>query len=100
MPIETYELLQTVQGDEALNCSSVFEWFKRFQDGSEDRQNDPRSGRPLTSRKADTVADVPEIVTQDRRWAVRMMADELNINKDTIRRVLREDLRKRQIRAK
>jgi hypothetical protein len=33
MPTETYEMLQTVYGDEALGRSSVFEWFKRFKDG-------------------------------------------------------------------
>jgi hypothetical protein len=30
---ETYEMLQTVYGDEALSRSSVFERFKRFQAG-------------------------------------------------------------------
>jgi hypothetical protein len=38
---ETYEMLQTVDGDEALSRRSVFEWFKRFKDGREDLQDDP-----------------------------------------------------------
>jgi hypothetical protein len=29
-PTETYEMLQTVYGDEALSHSSVFEWFKLY----------------------------------------------------------------------
>jgi transposase len=48
-PIETYEMLQTVCGDEALSRSCVFDWFKRFKDGREDLQDDPRSGRPSAS---------------------------------------------------
>jgi hypothetical protein len=28
MPTETYEMLQTVYGDETLSHRSVFEWFK------------------------------------------------------------------------
>jgi transposase len=64
-PTETYEMLQTVYGDESLSHSSVFEWLKRFKDGREDLQDDPRSGRPSTSRHADKIADVREMVTRD-----------------------------------
>jgi hypothetical protein len=48
-PTETYEMLQTVYCDQALSGSSVFEWFKRFEDGQEDLQDDPRRGCPSTS---------------------------------------------------
>jgi hypothetical protein len=37
-------MLQTIYGEEALSCSSVFEWFKQFKDGHEDLQDDPRNG--------------------------------------------------------
>jgi hypothetical protein len=46
MPTETYEMLQSVYGDEALTHSSVFEWFKRFKNGHEDLQDDSRSSTP------------------------------------------------------
>jgi hypothetical protein len=63
MPIETYEMLQTVCGDETLNRNCEFDWFKRFKDECEDLLNDPRSERPSTSRNADTVANVLDMVT-------------------------------------
>jgi ribosomal protein S25 len=90
-------MLQTVYGDEALTLISVFEWFKRFKYWHGDLQDDSRSGRPSTSRNADTIADVRKMVTRDRRFTLRMMSDELNINTETIRQILREDLRKRKI---
>jgi transposase len=93
-------MLQTVYNDEALSRNSVFEWFKRFKDERGDLHNDPRSERPSTSRNADTIANVLETVTRDRRLTLRMMLDELNINKETIRQILHEDLRKRKICAK
>jgi transposase len=76
-PTETYEILQSVYDDEALSHSSVlvFEWFKRFKDGREDLQDDPRSGRPSTSQNSDTIVNVREMVTRD----LEMMSDELNI---------------------
>jgi transposase len=60
---EIYEMLQTVYGDEALSRVSVSEWVKRFKDGREDLQDDSRSGRPSTSRNADTVVNVLEMST-------------------------------------
>jgi hypothetical protein len=63
MPTETYEILQAVYGDETLSHRNVFEWFKRFKDGREDLQDDPRSRRPSASRNADTIANVREMVT-------------------------------------
>jgi transposase len=89
-------MLQTVYGDEALSHSSVFEWFKQFKDTREDLQDDPRRGHPSTSRNADTIANVREMVTRDRRLTLRMMSDELNINKEMIRQILHEDLWKRK----
>jgi hypothetical protein len=59
---ETYEMLQTVYGDEALSCNNVFKWFKPFKDGREDLQDDPRSGSLSTSRNADTISNVCEMV--------------------------------------
>jgi hypothetical protein len=75
----------------------TFEWNKRLKDGSEYLQSDPRSRSPSDSLNADTIANVREMVTRDRRWALRMVADELNINKEVIRDVLHEDLRKRKM---
>jgi hypothetical protein len=34
------------------------------------------------------------MVTREDRWALKMMADELNVNKETIHHILREDVRK------
>jgi hypothetical protein len=70
-------MLQTVCGYEALSHSSIFEWFKRFEEGHEDLQNDSTTRCASTSQNADTVSNFHEMLTQDRRLALRMMADEL-----------------------
>jgi hypothetical protein len=79
--------LRAVCDDESPRRSRGFELFKRFKDGREHLQDDPSSGLPSTSRNA----DFHEMMTQDRRWALRMIADELNINKETIPQILHED---------
>jgi hypothetical protein len=77
-PTENYEMSQTACGDEALSRSSASDWFKRSKDGREDLQDDPRSGRPTASRNG------REVVTRERRWALGMMADEVNSSEETI----------------
>jgi hypothetical protein len=99
-PSRTYEFLQTVCGDEVSRRSSVFTLFKRFKDGPEVLQDDPRSGPPSTSRNADTVANVHETMARDRRRALRMMSDELKTSNETIHQNLHEDVLKRKMCAK
>jgi hypothetical protein len=70
-PTEKFELLQIVCGDEVFSSSSRFERFKRFRDGREDLQDDPRSGGTSTCRNADTFANIREIVIPDRRLTLR-----------------------------
>jgi hypothetical protein len=48
-PTDTYEMLQTLCGDEVLRSSNVSELFKRLEDGHEDLQDDRRSGCPSTA---------------------------------------------------
>jgi predicted nuclease of restriction endonuclease-like RecB superfamily len=55
---------------------------------------------PSKSLNADTNENVREMLKRDRRLTLRMMPDELNIIKETIRQILYEDLRKRKICAK
>jgi transposase len=69
--------------NEALSRSCVFEWFKRFKDRREDLQDVLISGRPSTSRNADTIANLREMLIRDSRIDLRMMTDELDINKET-----------------
>lgn len=47
---ETYEMIKTALGDNSLSRSVIFEWCKSFKDGRQSTENDPRSGRPSTSR--------------------------------------------------
>jgi hypothetical protein len=93
-------MLHTLYGDETLSRSSVFKCYKQFKEGRKDLQGDPRNGRPSTPRTADTIANVLEMVTWDRRLTLEMMPDELNTNKETIRQILHEDLRRGKICAK
>ena len=60
-------------------------------------EDDPRSGRPTTSRTNENVERVREKVRSHRRLTVRMIADELNMNSERVWRIITEDLEMRKI---
>ncbi len=93
-------MLQQVYGEETMLHTRAFEWYKRFKEGLEEVEDDPRSGRPSTSRTADNIERVKQMVCADHRLTVRMIAEELSINKDTVWSIITENLEMRKVCAK
>jgi len=58
---ETYDLLKKVYGDECLSRTRVFEWFKRFKEGTEEIGDVQRPGRHSTSKTGANTEIVGEI---------------------------------------
>ena len=99
-PTETFNLLQEVYGDATMSRTRIFEWHKRFREGREDVEDDPKSGRPTTSRTNENVERVREKVRSDRRLTVRVIADELSMNSERVWRIITEDLGMKKVCAK
>ncbi|KAM0734093.1 Protein GVQW3 [Formica fusca] len=55
-------MLKKAFGDDTMSQPRVYEWYKRFQEGREDIEDDARSGRPSTSTSHENVEKVKEIV--------------------------------------
>ncbi|GFW81512.1 protein GVQW3 [Trichonephila clavipes] len=68
---ENYEMMKTAFGDKAMSRAQVFKWFRRFKEGRQSVNSDPRSGRPSTSRNEDKIAQVKAVVRSDRRLSPR-----------------------------
>ena len=83
-----------------MSRTRIFEWHKRFREGREDVEDDPKSGRPTTSRTNENVERVREKVRSERRLTVRMIADELSMNSERVWRIITEDLGMRKVCAK
>ena len=63
---ETYGMLETAFRLSCINRASVFEWHKRFKEGTESVKDDERSGR---SKEVNT----PELIGQRVRVTVTML---------------------------
>jgi len=83
-----------------MSRTRLFEWHRRFKEGREEVKDDHRSERPSTSRTEENVLRVREKVRSDRRLAVRLIADELDMNSERVWRISTEDLEMRKICAK
>jgi len=66
----------------------ISEWFKRFKKEREEIGDDHRPGRPTTSKTDANIEKVGEIVRQNRRLRIRAVAELINIDKETVRRIL------------
>ena len=95
----THEKLQQAFGDDAMSRAQAFRWHKMFSEGKTIVENE-RSGRPSTTLTSDNTARVRELVRSDRRLTVNMIADEVNVNREAVRRILTEELGMRKICAK
>ena len=83
-------------GSAAMSSASVYRWYARFRDGREDVKDDARSGRPSTARTDENVESVRRLLTEGRRITLQVMADRLNVGKESVRRIVTEDLGKKK----
>jgi len=90
-------MVNAAYGDQALSRSNVFRCYGRFCDGREDTEDDPRSDRPTECRIDNNVEMISQSLLQNRHLSLRMLADEVNIGKDTVRKTVGEDVRKWKI---
>ena len=85
--METLQMVNAAYGDQALSRSNVFWWYGRFRDGKEDIEDDPRSGRPTECHSDNNVKKISQFLLQNHHLSLRMLADEMNIGKDTVRKI-------------
>lgn len=99
-PTECFKLLTEVYREVTMSRTRVFEWHKRFSEGREEVDDDEHPGRPSTSKTDENIEKVNEIVRNDRRLSIRMIASIINIDKETVRQILHDKLNMKKVCAK
>jgi len=93
-------MLVHVYGDNAVKKTAVYKLVKCFSEGRESVTVEERSGWPATSRTEENIAKVRQIMQENRRLTVRSIAEQVNIDRETVRKILTEDLDMRKVCAK
>lgn len=86
-------MFTTACRNDCLFLPRVFEWHKRFNEGHD-------SGRPSISRTDEIQVKISEIIQKDRQLYVRMIAEFVNNDKGTTRKIQHEDLNTMAVSAK
>ena len=71
-----------------MSRARIFEWHRRFREGEEDVEDKPRSGRPSSSKTDENVEAVRQAVRGDRCLTVRMIAEQVGIDRQTVWQII------------
>ena len=83
-----------------MSRAQAFHWHKMFSEGRTIIEDEQCNGRPSTTRTSDNTARVRELFRSHRRLTVKMIADEVNINWETVCQIVTEELGMRKFCAK
>ena len=87
-------------GEDCVSRGRVFEWYKRFSEDRESVKDDDRPGCPRAAATDDNIEKVRDVIRKDRRLGVRAVTEEVNLDRESVRRILREEFNMRKICAK
>ena len=92
---ETHRMPKTVYGNEALFCTHVSKWLKDSEVSGPWRWS--KEWVAITAWHLEAVVKVCEMVARDHSMTLKLMEDQLHINRGTSHQIPREDFGKRQI---
>jgi hypothetical protein len=70
---------------------------KIFSEGRKLVEDEQRSGRPSTARTGDNTSGETKLVRNDRRLTVQIIADKMNMSRETVHLILTEELGMKKI---
>ena len=89
-PTEIHADLQKLYGNGALKYATVCKWVRRFNDGRESIENDPRVGRPVSVSAERNVATVKMLIEEDVSYTVQEVGELSGIHSSSVLKILRE----------
>jgi transposase len=75
-------MLVQVYRDNAMKKTAVYKWVTPFSEGRESVTDKESSGRPATSRTEESIAEVHQIMRENRWLTVRSIAEQANFNRN------------------
>lgn len=99
-PKEIKEELDRVHGESAPSFKTVCFWVNEFKRGRRSTEDESRSGRPKEATTDEMITKVHDLVLNDRRLKVRVIADTIGISKERVGHILHEHLHMRKLSAR
>ena len=96
-PVDIYNELLLAHGHLAPHYNTVVKWAKLFREGRESIEDDPRSGRPLTSFTDTNIELVRQVIDANPHATYDEIEEETSINRYTIQEIIHVALELRKI---
>ena len=80
-----------------MNRASVFEWHKRFKEGSKFVRDDERCGRSKEVRRPELIDQRKNLMDKDRRVSIETISAEFDVRVGTVHPIIHEELKMRKI---
>ena len=96
---KTFASLTEAYGDATLSRTMGFKWHKALKEGRENVEDDPRSGRPISSTNDQNVEVVRAVMAKDHRLSVRMIAEETGLDISAVHGIVTDHLWVQRVRT-
>jgi transposase len=96
-PKTIHEELATALGSNAPSYQTIARWTKRFREGREDVNDDPRSGRPVSELTDENIELVRQVIINDPHSTYDEIIDETSVPRVTIERITHNCLKMKKI---
>jgi histone-lysine N-methyltransferase SETMAR len=98
--LEIHQMLVAALGECAPSIQTVRKWMRMISEGRLDMDDEDRSGRPTTVTTDDKVAQISEILKEDRRQTCAEIAERAGVSVGTAHTILTQKLHKKKLWAK
>jgi [histone H3]-lysine36 N-dimethyltransferase SETMAR len=99
-PLQCFESLNSVFGDEAPSQRTVYEWYANFKRGRVELCDESREGRPATAVTPENIDAVRNLLQEDHRTTYREIKAHLGIGMTQIKTILHDHLGVRKLCAR
>jgi len=98
--IQIHSELCIAYGPEVVSYRTVARWIRRFSDGQDSLEDNPRSGRPLSAVNRNNIDAVRDLVNEDPHISIDYIADILDVSHGSVDTILKQHLGLRKISAR
>ena len=92
--------ISTAYGPSCVSYDTVRQWNKKFESGVESIKNAPKSGRPKSASRKESVSKIKEIIEGDTKFTVRDIARKVGTSLSTVHLIVKKHLKVRKISAR
>lgn len=91
-PEEIHQILVQQYGSDAPCRATVYNWVRQVKNNDKNLRDQARSGRPASATTSSNIEKIRRAIEESPKSSTRMLASIIRISKESIRKILDEDL--------